>query len=210
MNTIPKASIKSLILACITSTLLAAVVLIVAVLPAEYNIDPTGLGKTLGLTVLSKTAEVSVKPTVITCPESGNTAAIKNHVSTEKIDSHTHNHNHEQGHEHTHSELWKDTVTISIAAGKGLEYKFYLRKGEKLEFVWDTAGIPLYFDFHGEPEGDKTGYFKSFKESTQSQFSGTLVVPFTGSHGWYWENKSKQTVKIILKTRGNYKVLGLM
>jgi len=203
MNTIPKASVRSLILACFTSTLLAAVVLIIAVLPAEYNIDPTGLGKTLGLTVLSQTAEAPIKPTIINCPESGNTR-----VSTEKIDNHTHNH--EQRHEHTHSELWKDTVTIPIAAGKGLEYKFYLNKGEKLEFVWDTAGIPLYFDFHGEPEGDKTGYFKSFKESTQSQFSGTLVVPFTGSHGWYWENKSTQTVKIILKTRGNYKVLGLM
>ncbi len=68
MNTIPKASVRSLILACFTSTLLAAVVLIIAVLPAEYNIDPTGLGKTLGLTVLSQTAEASIRQQLLTVP----------------------------------------------------------------------------------------------------------------------------------------------
>ena len=212
MNTIPQPSVKSLVLACISSALLAVVVLLVAVLPAEFNIDPTGLGKTLGLTVLSQTVDVKEKTVVISCPESSNTAVTEKLKSTEQVDDHDHQHEHEheQGHEHTHTEHWQDTVDISVPPGKGLEYKFYISKGEKLEFEWDAEGILLYFDFHGEPEGDKTGYFKSFKESTQSQSSGTLVVPFTGSHGWYWENRTNQTAKIILKTRGNYKVLGLM
>ncbi|MFW5443237.1 MAG: hypothetical protein ACKE51_02880 [Methylococcaceae bacterium] len=212
MNTIPQTSVKTLVLACISSTLLAIVVLLVAVLPAEFNIDPTGLGKALGLTVLSQTNDAITKPVVISCPESVNTAVVEELESTEQVDDHVHQHNHQQGqqHTHTHPEQWQDTVMISIPPGKGLEYKFYIKKGEKLEFVWDTEGIPLYFDFHGEPEGDKTGYFKSFKESNQSQSSGTLLIPFTGNHGWYWENKSNQAAKIILKTRGHYKKLGLM
>jgi len=198
MNTIPQPSVKSLLLACISSTLLAVVVLLIAVLPAEFNIDPTGLGKNLGLTILSQTVDLKEKTVVISCPESGNTSVTEKLKSTKQIQ--------DLGHT-TH---WQDTVAISIPPGKELEYKFYISKGEKLEFVWDTDGIALYFDFHGEPEGDKTGYFKSFKESTQSHSSGTLIVPFTGSHGWYWENRSNQTAKIILKTRGKYKVLGLI
>ncbi|MCK5189602.1 MAG: hypothetical protein KAR12_06060 [Methylococcales bacterium] len=191
MNTIPQPSVKSLILSCILSTLLAIIILFVAVLPAEFDIDPTGLGEKFGLTVLSQTADTTAKPTVISCPDS----SLENKDPEDK---------------QIQTPQWKDTVIITIPAKKGLEYKFYISKGETLEFDWNTNGEKLYFDFHGEPEGDKTGYFKSFKESTQSQSSGTLSVPFTGSHGWYWENKTNQAVTIILKTRGNYKIIGLI
>ena len=191
MNTIPQPSVKSLILSCILSTLLAIIILFVAVLPAEFDIDPTGLGEKFGLTVLSQTADTTAKPTVISCPDS----SLENKDPEDK---------------QIQTPQWKDTVIITIPAKKGLEYKFYISKGETLEFDWNTNGEKLYFDFHGEPEGDKTGYFKSFKESTQSQSSGTLSVPFTGSHGWYWENKTNQAVTVFLKTSGNYKIIGLI
>ena len=187
MNTIPHPSVKSLIWSCISSVLIATVIFVIAVLPAEYNIDPTGLGEKLGLTVLSQTGDDTLKASIISCPE-----------TTELTP------------ENTVTQKWKDTVVITVPANKGLEYKFYIAKDEKLEFIWNTDGEALYFDFHGEPEGDKTGYFKSFKESTQNQSSGTLSVPFTGSHGWYWQNKSNKPVTIILKTRGEYKILGLL
>ncbi len=185
-NTIPQPSTQSLIWSCIASVLLALIVFIIAVLPAEFNIDPTGLGKSLGLTVLAQSASAAEKPAVISCP-----AEVK---TTDEP-----------------SQQWQDTVMITIPAKKGLEYKFHITKGETLEFVWKSqAGEKLYFDFHGEPEGSTNGYFKSFKESTQSQSSGSLSVPFTGSHGWYWENKSNRTVTVSLKTRGNYKIIGLL
>lgn len=188
MNTIPQPSVKSLILACIFSTILAIIILFVAVLPAEFNIDPTGLGRKLGLTVLSQTADNAVKPSVISC--SGDANLIDEKQGTIQ---------------------WKNTVIITLPPKKGLEYKFNIAKDESFDFVWNTADkTKLYFDFHGEPKGDKTGYFKSFKESTDSQSSGSLVVPFTGAHGWYWENKTNQTVIIVLKTRGNYKIIGLL
>lgn len=191
MNTIPQPSVKSLILSCILSTLLAIIILFVAVLPAEFDIDPTGLGEKFGLTVLSQTADKTAKPTVISCPDS----SLENKDPEDK---------------QIQTPQWKDTAIITIPAKKGLEYKFYISKGETLEFDWNTNGEKLYFDFHGEPEGDKTGYFKSFKESTQSQSSGTLSVPFTGSHGWYWANKTNQAVTVFLKTSGNYKIIGLI
>jgi hypothetical protein len=177
MNTIPEPSIKSLLLSCVFAILLAMVIFVVAVLPAEFNIDPTGLGKKLGLGVLSQTAN-SVKPSAISCSD-------------------------ESG--------WNDTVVITLPANKGLEYKFSMTKGEKFDFVWDTIdSTELYFDFHGEPKGDTSGYFKSYTVKTESQSSGSLVAPFTGVHGWYWENKTNHPVIIILKTRGNYTIKGLI
>ena len=181
MNSIPQASIKSLLLSCLFSIVLAIIILLVAVLPAEYNIDLTGLGKKLGLTVLAQTSNSEPHVDVNTC------------VDSDSLDQ----------------SAWDDSVKITIPPNKGLEYKFHINKDEAFDFIWTTDGEKLYFDFHGEPQGDTTGYFKSFKISTENQSSGTLTVPFTGSHGWYWENKSNKAVVINLKTRGHYKTLGL-
>ena len=82
--------------------------------------------------------------------------------------------------------------------------------GGRLEYAWQTGGDRLYYDLHGEPTGDKTGYFKSFEEKTASQSRGSVTADFAGPHGWYWENKSRHPVAIILNTRGSYQILGLM
>jgi len=49
-------SVGKLIRATLFALILAAVVLVVAVLPAEYGIDPLGTGKLLGLTQLAEQA----------------------------------------------------------------------------------------------------------------------------------------------------------
>jgi hypothetical protein len=60
-------------MATIIALIVAAVVLVVAVLPAEYGIDPLGTGKALGLMDLAK-AEVKPQP-IPSGPDSG-TASI--------------------------------------------------------------------------------------------------------------------------------------
>lgn len=105
---------------------------------------------------------------------------------------------------------WKDTVTITVPSGKGLEYKFHLLKGASLEYSWETTGGNLYYDFHGEPKGDTTGYFESYEEKMSNTSTGTLTAPFEGSHGWYWKNNGVTAVQITLKTKGAYDILGLM
>jgi hypothetical protein len=184
----PVQSVKSLTLASISAMFLAGLVLVTAVLPAEYGIDPTGFGGMTGLTSLSSTSK---PPSAVAgvCPESQVAiSAAQAAVAAQ----------------------WQDTVKIVVPAGEGLEYKFHLLKGAALEYSWTTDGAALYFDFHGEPQGDKTGYFKSYKETTDSQSSGSLSAPFEGSHGWYWENKSSAPVTVVLNTKGAYRILGLM
>ncbi len=104
---------------------------------------------------------------------------------------------------------WKDSINITIPARKDKEYKFFITKGAILEYTWKTNGEALFFDFHGEPAGDTTGYFESFKKSTDSQSSGSLITSFDGTHGWYWKNNTTSPVTITLKTKGEYQHLNL-
>ena len=99
---------------------------------------------------------------------------------------------------------WKDTINIVIPARGEKEYKFNLAKDEMFEYSWTTDGAELFYDFHGEPAGDKTGYFKSFKKSIGSQSSGMLVTSFAGTHGWYWKNNTSSIVSIVLNAKGNH------
>jgi len=104
---------------------------------------------------------------------------------------------------------WKESISITIPAKDYTEYKLYLEKGAALEYQWKTEGDVLFFDFHGEPAGDKSGYFKSYKENTANQASGTLITPFAGTHGWYWKNDTKLPVIITLNIKGAYQHLNL-
>ena len=210
MNNInpPVQSLKSLIIASALATLLAAAILVAAVLPAEYDIDPTGLGKMMGLTALSAQTKATSQPLAITCEAlPSQVAEVSGQDQKQAAPQAT-------GTTETAQKQplpqWQDSVQIRVPAGEGLEYKFHMVKGATLEYSWATDGAKLYFDFHGEPQGDKTGYFKSFKESTDNQSTGILTAPFEGPHGWYWENKTRSPVTIILNTKGFYKILGLM
>jgi len=105
---------------------------------------------------------------------------------------------------------WKDVITVTIPARGDKEYKLLFAKGATFEYSWETNGAKLFYDFHGEPKGDKTGYFKSFKKSTESKSSGTLTTLFEGTHGWYWRNNTSSAVDIVLKINGDYQRLDLM
>ena len=111
--------------------------------------------------------------------------------------------------EATKQSSWKDIITVSIPARGDKEFKLLLAKGAKFEYSWSTNGAVLFYDFHGEPSGDKTGYFKSFKKSTESQSSGSLISMFEGTHGWYWKNNTPSAVTVILKTNGQYQRIDL-
>ncbi|NOZ55023.1 MAG: HupE/UreJ family protein [Gammaproteobacteria bacterium] len=104
---------------------------------------------------------------------------------------------------------WKDIFSITIPARDDMEYKLYVLKGASFEYSWKTNGAELFFDFHGEPAGDTTGYFDSFKKSTDSQSSGSFTTTFEGTHGWYWKNNTRSPVTIELKTKGDYQHLDL-
>lgn len=101
-----------------------------------------------------------------------------------------------------------DTVSITIPAQGALEYKFEMEEGNKLKYSWQTDGTSLYFDFHGDLKFGKPGEFKSFETAVKVQSSGVLEAPFSGAIGWYWKNESEEPVEVILKTSGDYEIIG--
>ena len=166
---------KTLLKASGIALVLAAIVSVCFILPAEYGIDPTGIGKALGVSALSANNEVDSKYTPV------------------NMDG-----------------LQENTVLVSVPAGRGVEYKFQLKKGEKMKYSWSVNQGPLYHDFHGEPKGAASGYFESYSISTAQGAEGTFTAPFDGVHGWYWKNKGANDVEVTLKTQGTYTIIGLI
>lgn len=170
-NTLIKASISAIVIATLT--------LVLFILPAEYNIDPTGIGHKLGLTTIANADEV---------------ASMQ---SKSKMDE-------------TQSETTEfQTMEVTVPAGRGIEYKFAMPQYAKMTYEWITDGEPLYFDLHGEPDGDTTGYFESYVIATSNEMKGSFTAPFAGSHGWYWKNTSEAPVSVQLMVKGEYTVIGL-
>ncbi len=101
----------------------------------------------------------------------------------------------------------ENETTVEVPAHRGIEYKLQMQQFEKIIYEWSTAtGAPLYFDFHGEPEGDTTGYFESYAIATTHEMEGSMTVPFDGSHGWFWKNTTNKPITVLLKTKGNYQI----
>ncbi len=172
-------STKTLVKASITATVVAAIALVTFILPAEYNLDPTGIGHNLGLTTLAQVAESkTVDSADETVTEVSGSSDFK-------------------------------TIEVLVPAGRGVEYKFAMQQYSKMTYEWLTDGEALYFDLHGEPEGDTTGYFESYTIATANEIKGSFTAPFAGSHGWYWKNKSDKPIAVQLLVKGEYQVIGL-
>ncbi len=104
---------------------------------------------------------------------------------------------------------WKESISITIPARSYKEYKLQLNSGAVLNYTWQTDKGELFFDLHGEPQGDTTGYFKTFEKDTKSHANGSLTTVFTGTHGWYWKNSNVFPVVITLKVSGEYQRIDL-
>jgi hypothetical protein len=102
---------------------------------------------------------------------------------------------------------WADQVSVVIPANDGKEYKVFMTADTTLSYTWQTDGGALFYDFHGEPEGDTTGYFKSYEKNTSEQANGDMTTVFAGTHGWYWRNTTSSPVTVSLKMRGDYRLL---
>jgi len=103
--------------------------------------------------------------------------------------------------------VWQDTIKVVIPARGEKEYKLQLEQGASFKYSWQSDNGPLFFDFHGEPSGKPSGYFKSFEKGTKSNAVGALTTVFAGTHGWYWKNSNPFPVMITLKVSGDYQRL---
>ncbi len=166
-------STRALVKSTCLALAIAGIALVSFILPAEYNIDPLGIGNKLGLTALATA-----------------TPGVNSVATTEAVNA-------------------SDYVEVTVPAGRGVEFKFAMQQFKTMQYHWVTDGTALFFDLHGEPEGDTSGYFESYAIATLREMKGSYTTPFAGVHGWYWKNTSDQAVTISLTVSGEYQLLGL-
>jgi len=185
--------IKSTILAALA----ASVILVTVVMPAEYGIDPTGIGKIVGLkkmgeikTSLANDAAAEVaKELVATTPVTSQPATSIAPEAKAPTMPEINTLNHE--------------TKVTLAPDGWVEVKLVMEKGGKVEFVWSTDGGKVNFDTHADSKALKIDYH-NYAKGSKIRDEGILEAEFTGHHGWFWRNRTTKTVIITIQTNGEY------
>ena len=176
----------------------SAAILVAVVLPAEYGVDPTGIGKALNLTQMGELkmqlaedakADQATKadpgapaaPAVETKPAA---AAPTSPAATEAVPVGR-----------------SDEMTVTLEPGQGAEIKLSMAQGAKANFTWKVGGGVVNFDLHGDGGGRNASYEKGRGTAGET---GVLEAPFDGNHGWYWRNRGNENVTVTVRTSGAY------
>jgi hypothetical protein len=172
-----------ILLAAGAALLVAGLILVMFVLPAEYAVDPLGTGAKVGLLDLGVVGQqVEALSNAAPAAAAGDTPIV---VPQDRA-------------------FKEETVEFKVAPREGMEYKYRLDKGEVLLYTWKTTA-PVNVEFHAEPDGAPRGYAQTYeKTDRQTEASGTLTAPFSGIHGWYWENTTDQEITVTLTSAGYY------
>jgi hypothetical protein len=162
--------------------LAAGLILVMFILPAEFGVDPIGTGARVGLLDLGVTGQQVQALEQAAANGTGESAVL---IVPQERGFNT------------------ETVEFKVGPRQGMEYKYRLDKGESLLYSWKASG-PVNFEFHAEPDGGPRGYAQTYEKSQAAAASGTLTAPFSGIHGWYWENVSDQEITVTLTSAGYY------
>jgi hypothetical protein len=186
----------------LVSILIAALALVTIVLPAEYAIDPTGIGKALGLTEMSGAASTQGIELTDTLSGNDNIAALKAPDVGEPLP--LPNTAVFQG----AKEVAKtETLTVTLQPGGETEVKAVLTVNKAILYSWKTDGGLAYVDFHGHsPDWPDKQAFVRYLEAQDGTAAdhGSLVAPFSGEHGWFWLNLDEKPINITLTVTGYY------
>ena len=177
--------------------LVALVILVTVVLPAEYGIDPTGIGRKLGLGKLAA-ASIATPPPLISdspapatvAPNSSAPSAPAQIVSRRALP------------------FRSDEMALTLKPGEGAEIKAAMREGDLFVFGWTAENGKVEFDMHGEATNARNDEFTSYwKGRARADGHGTFTAPFDGTHGWYWLNPGKVPVTVRVRVSGFYEKL---
>jgi hypothetical protein len=183
--------------------LLAIVLTVLFILPAEYGIDPTGVGDKLGLLELTEESDIKTDQDIEVKLIQGTFPAIPDEFDSWEPDvlgvpfSKTNN-----------VAFASNELIIKLGSGEQVEYKALMQQGDTIIYSWSVNQGIVYTDFHADPGKDASlypdDYFIRYRESETASSSGSIVAPFSGNHGWYWLNIEEHPIEISLSVAGFY------
>lgn len=195
---------RQLVRSTITAAIIALVILLTVVLPAEYAIDPLGIGRVLGLTEMGEVKQAlaeearqqdaakaalaqqpSEEPVVAPAEKVNEIIPVVDVTATDTVNS--------------------ESMTVTIAPNATAEIKAKMSKGDKVEYSWSTQGGPLNYNVHGEPTRSSDGpSYEYDKGLNATDKSGSITAVYDGTHGWYWRNRSDQDITLTITVDGEF------
>ena len=201
------------------STILAAIValtlLITIVMPSEYGIDPTGVGRLLGLKemgeIKTQLAEEAAADKAGTSPLAQQTAPVNERPVPDNPPTITQNSYPElsvtattRAPEAPTAGSQRNQLLITLKPNEAAEVKMEMRKDARVAYQWMSSG-PVNVDAHGDPVNAPKGFYHGYGKDRQiTSRDGVLQAAFDGKHGWFWRNRGSETITIQLDTNGEY------
>lgn len=185
----------------------AVVLLVTVVMPADYGIDPTGIGRVLNLTQMGEikkelaaeaAADAAAQPAgaaPASAPAPAPAAAVQpSLVAPVAVPA-------PAPVAETVKGPWRDETRVTLQPGEGIEIKLRMNAGAKALYAWTVQGGVVNFDTHGDGPGRSISYEKGRGVAADD---GELVAAFDGKHGWFWRNRGDAAVTLLLQTGGDY------
>ena len=189
---------KQILVSSAVALVVALIVLVAVIWPAEYSKDPTGIGSLLGITGMSgeQTQTIAIGDPLsndfreIEIPAFGDPVPLPNPAVY-------------QGHD---TAPRMTTMRVPLAADARTEVKAVLQENQVIVYEWSVDDGIVYYDFHGHTPEFGEDFWVRYQEDQQgsSGESGSLVAPFSGEHGWYWVNLEDHPVTITLTITGYF------
>ncbi len=181
--------------------IIAGVLLVTIVLPAEYGLDPTGIGRALGL------FRPAASDASIDAADAGDNEGVAGSSAGEEGVA--------AGAVAASRSLRKsptpyrtDEMSLTLQSGEGAEIKAAMKQGERLVFTWTATGGGVDVDMHSEFLGARAGESISYwKDEFQTSGHGSFEAPAAGNHGWFWQNLTDDPVTVTVKVSGFYEKL---
>jgi hypothetical protein len=192
-SSLPNAPMRRgrLVAATLGSLALAALIVLGAILPAEFNRDPLGLGRLSGLSRLWAPEDRVV---------GGEAAGV---ARAREYDA----------------PFRTDLIEIPLgdflagADRSELEYKVRMRKDATLIYSWEVVGTDeprdFHFDQHGHttPKPGEAMTVATHRQAFGLKQHGALTAPFDGIQGWQFSNSSEKPVVVKLRLAGFYELV---
>ena len=165
---------------------LGALIVVGAIMPAEFNTDPLGIGKATGISRLWAPEEKGF----------AGSGALATSSETPKT-SHT------------------VDIPLGAADWKeaAIEYKVAMKPGQSIFYKWTAtdldgtpATIPVETDQHGHdlPPAGQAQTVIDYRKARLLSDQGSLTAPIDGIFGWYFKNHSPDPIMIRLEIEGFY------
>jgi hypothetical protein len=179
----------------------AAVAMVFFILPAELGIDPTGFGEKTGLTGLTQIGSGNIyldrglKRTNVLFPLDAAARPDEDTLQVTLI---------AKGIAiPANAKFVSDHWEYELLPYDSIEMKYKLAQGQPMIFAWH-APVPVHYDMHSVPDQGGNPATESFAISDAPSQTAVYVAPFTGIHGWFWQNQTLDNVTIAIDAVGGF------